>query len=117
MLSFARFPLEKPPLSDASSLCWVRRAFPGGAFCGLALPERRAAVLSGSRPRVSPVGDAYDWAASFGDECSNLLVIGASPFKTLGAFQTWHGKRAIKHAIYQRFVISTIDLGADERRC
>jgi hypothetical protein len=32
---------------------------------------------------VSPAGDAYDLAASFGDDFSKLLVSGASPFKTL----------------------------------
>jgi hypothetical protein len=36
-----------------------------------------------SRPRVSPAGDAYDLAASFGDDFSKLLVSGASPFRTL----------------------------------
>ena len=36
-----------------------------------------------SRPRVSPAGDAYDLAASFGNDFSKLLVTGASPFKTL----------------------------------
>jgi hypothetical protein len=36
-----------------------------------------------SRPRVSPAGDAYDLAASFGEDFSKLLVTGASPFKTL----------------------------------
>jgi Protein of unknown function (DUF3313) len=36
-----------------------------------------------SRPRMSPAGDAYDLAASFGDDFSKLLVTGASPFKTL----------------------------------
>jgi Protein of unknown function (DUF3313) len=36
-----------------------------------------------SRPRVSPAGDAYDLAASFGADFSKLLVTGASPFKTL----------------------------------
>lgn len=32
---------------------------------------------------MSPAGDAYDLAASFGDDFSKLLVTGASPFKTL----------------------------------
>ena len=36
-----------------------------------------------SRPRMSPAGDAYDLAASFGADFSKLLVTGASPFKTL----------------------------------
>jgi hypothetical protein len=30
-----------------------------------------------------PAGDAYDLAASFGDDFSKLLVTGASPFKTM----------------------------------
>ena len=36
-----------------------------------------------SKPRVSPAGDAYELASSFGDDFSKLLVTGASPFKTL----------------------------------
>jgi hypothetical protein len=36
-----------------------------------------------SKPRVSPAGDAYELASSFGDDFSKLLVTGASPFKRL----------------------------------
>jgi hypothetical protein len=32
--------------------------------------------------RVSPVGDAYELASSFGDDFSELLVDGANPFRT-----------------------------------
>lgn len=32
--------------------------------------------------RVSPVGDAYELASSFGDDFSELLVTGADPFRT-----------------------------------
>jgi len=32
--------------------------------------------------RISPVGDAYELAASFGDDFSELLVTGANPFDT-----------------------------------
>jgi hypothetical protein len=38
-----------------------------------------------SKPRVSPAGDAYELASSFGDDFSKLLVTGASPFKRLPA--------------------------------
>lgn len=51
--------------------------------------EQKAAMLwargansfSGS-PRISPAGDAYELASSFGDDFSELLVTGASPFAT-----------------------------------
>jgi Protein of unknown function (DUF3313) len=36
-----------------------------------------------SRPKVSPVGDAYDLASSFGNDFSRLLVTGTDPFKAL----------------------------------
>jgi len=36
-----------------------------------------------TKARVSPVGDAYELASSFGDDLSKLLVTGASPFKSL----------------------------------
>jgi hypothetical protein len=36
-----------------------------------------------TKARVSPAGDAYELASSFGDDFSKLLVTGASPFKTL----------------------------------
>jgi hypothetical protein len=34
------------------------------------------------KTRVSPVGDAYELASSFGDDFSELLVTGANPFRT-----------------------------------
>jgi hypothetical protein len=34
------------------------------------------------KTRVSPVGDAYELASSFGDDFSELLVTGVSPFST-----------------------------------
>jgi hypothetical protein len=45
---------------------------------------RGADVLT-SKPRVSPAGDAYELASSFGDDFSKLLVTGASPFNTMPA--------------------------------
>ena len=44
-----------------------------------------------SRPRASRAGDAYEFASSFGDDFSKLLVTGASPFKTLPSLPTMDG--------------------------
>jgi hypothetical protein len=41
----------------------------------------RGADTLTSRPRVSPAGDAYDLASSFGNDFSKLLVTGSDPFK------------------------------------
>jgi hypothetical protein len=41
-----------------------------------------------TKARVSPIGDAYELASSFGDDFSKLLVTGASPFKTLPSLPT-----------------------------
>ncbi len=44
-----------------------------------------------SRPRASKAGDAYEFASSFGDDFSKLLVTGASPFKSLPLLPTMDG--------------------------
>ena len=59
--------------------------------------RQKAAIIwarganSFSRPRASRAGDAYEFASSFGDDFSKLLVTGASPFKTLPSLPTMDG--------------------------
>lgn len=47
-----------------------------------ALLWARGANSFTGKTRVSPVGDAYELASSFGEDFSELLVTGASPFNT-----------------------------------
>lgn len=57
---------------------------------------RGANALSGSA-RVSPAGDAYELASAFGDDFSQMMVIGKSPFGTFAKppsterIQSWAG--------------------------
>ena len=59
--------------------------------------SQKAAIIWGrgansfSHPRASKAGDAYEFASSFGDDFSKLLVTGASPFKTLPSLPTMDG--------------------------
>jgi hypothetical protein len=59
--------------------------------------SQKAAMIWGrgansfSQPRASKAGDAYEFASSFGDDFSKLLVTGASPFKTLPSLPTMDG--------------------------
>jgi hypothetical protein len=62
--------------------------------------RQKAAIIwarganSFSRPRASKAGDAYEFAESFGEDFSKLLVTGASPFKTLPSLPTMDAIRS-----------------------
>jgi len=53
---------------------------PSGRQTAAMLWAKGARALFGNTTRVSPVGDAYELASSFGDDFSELLVTGEDPF-------------------------------------
>jgi hypothetical protein len=55
---------------------------PTGRQKAAMLWAKGASSFFGNATRVSPVGDAYELASSFGDDFSELLVTGDNPFST-----------------------------------
>ena len=54
---------------------------PSGRQTAAILWAKGASSFFGNTTRVSPVGDAYELASSFGDDFSELLITGEDPFR------------------------------------